>query len=80
VSNPPVSFYASHRTGTLSKPARAVAEDFALMEASYAVVRILQTFPATRLPPGVPNEPVGAERQNLTIVLSSAEGTKVLLE
>lgn len=55
-------------------------EDFALMEASYAIVRILQKFPRARLPPGVPNEPVGSERQNLTIVLSSADGTKVLLK
>lgn len=54
-------------------------EDYAIMEASYAAVRILQTYPNIRLPPGVPNKPVGAERQNLTIVLSSAEGAKVLL-
>lgn len=50
------------------------------MEASYAAVRLLQTFPNIRLPPGIPSEPVGAEKQNLTIVLSSAEGTKVLLK
>lgn len=50
------------------------------MEASYAAVRLLQNFPNIRLPPGIPNEPVGAERQSLTIVLSSAEGAKVLLE
>lgn len=55
-------------------------EDFALMEASYAIVRILQTFPNIRLPAGVPNEPVGSEQQNLTIVLSSANGCTVLLK
>lgn len=55
-------------------------EDFALMEASYAIVRTLQAFPKIRLPPGVRNEPVGSEKQNLTIVLSSADGCKVLLK
>lgn len=50
------------------------------MESSYAIVRILQKYPRIRLPPDVPNEPVGAERQHLGIVLTSAEGTKVLLE
>lgn len=49
------------------------------MEASYAIVRILQRFPNIRLPPRVPNKPVGAEKQHLSIVLSSAEGAKVLL-
>ncbi|KAJ9143080.1 cytochrome P450 [Pleurostoma richardsiae] len=61
-------------------PRVCLGKDYALMESTYAVVRILQTFPNTRLPPGVPNEPVGAERQNLTIVLSSTEGAKVLIE
>lgn len=50
------------------------------MESSYAIVKILQRYPGIRLPPEIPNEPVGAERQQLGIVLASAEGTKVLLE
>lgn len=54
------------------------AEDYAIMEGSYAAVRFLQTYLNIRLPPEVPNEHVGVERQNLTIVLSSAEGAKVL--
>ena len=54
-------------------------EDFAVTEASYGVVRIVQTFPNLRLPPGIEKEETGQERQNLTIVLSSAEGCKVLL-
>jgi hypothetical protein len=49
------------------------------MEASYAIVRILQAFPNLKLPPGVPNEPVGAEKQSFTIVLSPLEGVDVLL-
>lgn len=55
-------------------------EDYALMESSYAIVRILQKYPNIRLPPNIPNLPVGQERQHLSIVLTSAEGTKVLLE
>jgi hypothetical protein len=55
------------------------AEDFALMEGSYVVVRIVQTFPNVRLPPGIEMEETGQERQNLIIVLSSAECCKVLL-
>ncbi|KAI1181758.1 cytochrome P450 [Nemania serpens] len=61
-------------------PRLCLGKDFALMEASYAIVRILQTFPNIRLPAGVPNEPVGSEQQNLTIVLSSANGCTVLLK
>ncbi|CAJ2505741.1 Uu.00g131350.m01.CDS01 [Anthostomella pinea] len=53
--------------------------DFALMEASYAVVRVLQAFPNIRLPSEVPNEPVGAERQSFSIALSPTDGVKVLL-
>jgi hypothetical protein len=49
------------------------------MEASYAIVRILQAFPDIRLPPGVPNEPVGQERQSFTIVLAPLDGVEVLL-
>jgi len=49
------------------------------MEASYAIVRILQAFPNLTLPPGVPNEPVGAEKQSFTIILSPLEGVDVLL-
>ncbi|TAQ86300.1 hypothetical protein B7494_g5374 [Chlorociboria aeruginascens] len=48
-------------------PRVCLGKDFALMETSYAMIRILQAFPAIRLPPGVPNEPVGAERQMLQI-------------
>ncbi|KAL8826825.1 MAG: hypothetical protein Q9191_003562 [Dirinaria sp. TL-2023a] len=55
-------------------------EDFALLEASYGLIRILQTFPNLRLPPGEPVEPTGQEKQSLTIVVSSAEGCRVLLD
>jgi hypothetical protein len=54
-------------------------EDFALMEASYGLVRLLQEFPNLRIAPDVAQTTPGLEKQNLTIVLSSAEGCKVLL-
>jgi hypothetical protein len=50
------------------------------MESSYAIIRILQRYPNIRLPPGVANLDVGAEKQNLSIVFTSAEGTQVLLD
>lgn len=56
------------------------AEDFALTEASYAIIRIIQAFPKLRLPPGTVIVPPGEEKQALTIVVSSAEGCKVLLD
>ncbi|KAF3810626.1 Cytochrome P450 52A13 [Colletotrichum gloeosporioides] len=54
-------------------------EDYALMEASYGIIRVLQKYPSMKLPPGIPNLPVGGEKQNMTLVLSSADGVKVLL-
>lgn len=63
-----------------SGPRVCLGKDYAIMEASLAVVRVLQTYPNIRLPPSEPNGPVGTEKQKLTIVLSSAEGAKVLLE
>ncbi|MCJ1462095.1 hypothetical protein MMC07_000695 [Pseudocyphellaria aurata] len=60
-------------------PRICLGKDFALMEASCAIIRIIQTFPNLRLPPGLPQEPTGLERQSLTIVISSADGCKVLL-
>ena len=50
------------------------------MEASSAIIRILQTFPGIRLPTGSPVQPAGQEKQRLTLVLSSGEGCKVVLD
>ena len=55
-------------------------EDFALLEASYAIVRIIQTFPRIDLPEDEPSPDVGKEKQILTLVISSAEGCRVKLE
>jgi cytochrome P450 len=58
-------------------PRQCLGEDFALMEVSYTIVRVLQTFQAISLPEGEQIEPVGTERQTLTLVLSSADGCRV---
>ena len=56
-----------------------ILEDFALMEASCLIVRILQEFPDIRLPPGHAVVPTGQEQQELTVFLKSAEGCKVIV-
>lgn len=50
------------------------------MEASYAIIRILQAYPKLTLAPGIQNEPAGTERQTYTIGLSPADGVHVALE
>ncbi|KAL2831937.1 n-alkane-inducible cytochrome P450 [Aspergillus pseudoustus] len=60
-------------------PRVCLGKDFALMEASYGLVRLLQAFPELRIAPGVLRITPGLEKQNLTIVVSSADGCKVLL-
>ena len=61
-------------------PRACLGQDFALMEVSYTVVRLLQAFSTISLPVGDKNEPVGTEKQRLTLVLSSADGCRVELE
>lgn len=61
-------------------PRQCLGEDFALMEISYTVVRLLQEFPVIQLPEGEKIEPVGTEKQRLTLVLSAADGCKVLFQ
>ena len=60
-------------------PRACLGQDFALMEVSYTIVRLLQAFTTIRLPSAEKNEPVGTERQRLTLVLSSADGCRVEL-
>ncbi|KAE8146091.1 cytochrome P450 [Aspergillus avenaceus] len=60
-------------------PRKCLGRDFALTEASYAIIRIIQAFPGLRLPPELTVVPPGEEKQSLTLVVSSAEGCKVLL-
>lgn len=61
-------------------PRQCLGEDFALMEVSYTLVRILQTFADIKLPQGEAIEPVGLERQRLTLVMSSADGCRVYVK
>ena len=62
-------------------PRACLGQDFALMEISYTVVRLLQAIPSIRLPAGAQEDgPIGSERQRLTLVLSSADGCKLELD
>ena len=61
-------------------PRQCLGEDFALMEVSYTIVRLLQASSVVALPEGEKVEPVGTERQRLTLVLSSADGCRVKIE
>ena len=58
-------------------PRQCLGEDFALMEVSYTIVRMLQAFPNISLPDGESITPTGRERQRLTLVLSCEDGCKV---
>ena len=58
-------------------PRACLGRDFALMEISYTIVRLLQAFPSISLPANESNETPGTERQRLTLVLQSADGCKV---
>ncbi|KAL3460320.1 cytochrome P450 [Aspergillus heterothallicus] len=60
-------------------PRLCLGKDFALTEASYGLVCLFQTFPNLRIAPGALQTTPGLEKQNLTIVVSSAEGCNVLL-
>ncbi|OAQ58804.1 n-alkane-inducible cytochrome P450 [Pochonia chlamydosporia 170] len=61
-------------------PRQCLGQDFALMEVCYTVVRLLQAYSTIKLPLDEPNEPVGTEKQTLTLVLSSRNGCKVEVE
>ncbi len=51
--------------------------DFAITEAAYTVIRLLQHFPVMRLPAGQKFDLTGVEKQTMTLVLSSTEGCMV---
>lgn len=58
-------------------PRICLGQDFALMSISYTIVRLLQAYPVICLPDGEKNEPIGTEKQRLTLVLSCADGCRV---
>ncbi|KAG8528220.1 uncharacterized protein KY384_007137 [Bacidia gigantensis] len=59
-------------------PRACLGQDFAVMEASYTIIRLLQTFPKISLPRDEDSdEKIGTEKQRLTLVLSPANGCRV---
>ncbi|GIZ49189.1 hypothetical protein CKM354_001222400 [Cercospora kikuchii] len=50
-----------------------------LLSTSYVIARVVQVFPNIELPPGEVDEPIGMEKQHLTLILSDADGCKVKL-
>ena len=62
-------------------PRACLGQDFAVMEVSYTIVRLLVSFPGIWLPSDEDRkERVGGERQRLTLVLSPADGCRVAIE
>ena len=59
-------------------PRACLGQDFALLEVSYTIVRLLQAFPRIRLPADEDaKEILGKEKQRLTLVLLPADGCKL---
>lgn len=54
--------------------------DFALTEAAYTVVRILQEFAFVKIPNDEPAEMLGLEKQALTLTMSIGQGCRVVLK
>jgi hypothetical protein len=52
----------------------SILEEFALLEASYAIIRLLQTFCELVYDPAREMPEVGQECQDVTLVLSSRDG------
>lgn len=52
-------------------------EEFALLESSYAIVRLLQTFSSFEYDGEEPMPEVGDERQEVTLVLQCADGCRI---
>ncbi|OQU99595.1 hypothetical protein CLAIMM_05205 [Cladophialophora immunda] len=61
-------------------PRTCLGMDFAVTEAAYAIVRLIQRFPIIKLPPNEMLEPTGVEKQTMTLVLSITRGCKVELQ
>ncbi|PYI16626.1 n-alkane-inducible cytochrome P450 [Aspergillus violaceofuscus CBS 115571] len=60
-------------------PRICLGKDFALTEASFGLIRLIQAFPKLRKAPDAADVTPGQETQTLTLVVSSAEGCKVQL-
>ncbi|KAL9059030.1 MAG: hypothetical protein Q9162_001418 [Coniocarpon cinnabarinum] len=60
-------------------PRVCLGKDFALLEAYYVIIRIVQTFPQIRLPADEKVEPIGAEGQVFSLTVAPADGCRVQL-
>lgn len=58
-------------------PRLCLGQDFALLEVSYTLCRLIQTFPRIDVPASEPHVDVGQERQTLTLVVASADGCRL---
>lgn len=54
-----------------------MTEEFALLEAGYLIVRILQKFRKFELDPSETDIVVGAEKQEVTLVVASTNGCRL---
>lgn len=55
-----------------------LGQEFAMLETSYTIARLIQRFPFITVPEG-DNQELGQEKQLLTIALSCAEGCRLRL-
>jgi cytochrome P450 len=60
-------------------PRVCLGQEFALLEAGYTVVRIIQRFPYITVPDGDAKVELGKEKQTLTLVVAPGEGCRVQL-
>lgn len=60
-------------------PRICLGQEFALLEASYTIARLVQLFPNFTIPGSEPRTTVGDERQTLTLVVSSMDGCNISL-
>jgi cytochrome P450 len=61
-------------------PRACLGQEFAMMVVAYVIVKLLQRFPTVQLSPDEINEKLGTERHRLTLVLTNANGCRVVLD
>ena len=58
-------------------PRVCLGQDFAILEASYTVARLVQRFPYVEVPEDDSLAETGKEKQRLTLVVSCGEGCRL---